>query len=65
MELHYLSVNDATVRLSEQRPLHMDLGGSQMWLLNAGLSKRKQKRRPRVSTDLISRVDRDHHDSSD
>ena len=28
MELHYLSVNDATVRLSEQRPLHMDLGGS-------------------------------------
>ena len=28
MELHYLSVNDATVRLSEQSPLHMDLGGS-------------------------------------
>ena len=43
----------------------MDLGGSQMWLLNTGLSKRKQKRRPRARTDLISRVDRDHHDSSD
>ena len=67
VERHYLSVNDATVRLSGQSPLHMDhhLGGSQMWLLNAGLSKRKQRRRPRVSTDLISRVDRDHHDSID
>ena len=65
MEQHYLSVNDATVRLSEQRPLHVDLGGSLMWPLNAVLSKRKQKRRPRVSTDLISRVDRDHHNSSD
>ena len=39
VELHYLSVNDATVRLSVQMPLHMDLGGSQMWLVWARESK--------------------------
>ena len=64
VELHYLSVNNATVRLSGQRPLLMDLGGSPDVAAERWVEQEKAKAQA-TSKHLISRLDRDHHDSSD
>ena len=71
LELHRLQLAsewpNTMVRLGGQRPICIwTMEPAQMWLLlKAGLTKKGQKRRTRVSTDPISRVDRGHHENTD